>query len=250
MNKMITNHALEMSARLRDEFQIKIEQVENWRDDEWDQLDNHIQILADAFGDRENFIRRLGEVTLERTATGGSLGLAYRDRIKLSVDTSFSAWTIVHELAHVWDAKNDWKFSVALENFTGGYTNKKLSALKRFIPTSRDAGKLGPQKKPGVMEENRAATPQGIFMVTNPAVRIGTSTAKRISQNQLQCIADGNAKMNYPKLRMSASKDIFCQTEQKIRSMASPTTGLTMQYFSTRKTETTQKPDAGNSFTN
>lgn len=158
-----------MSARLWDEFQIKIEQVENWRDDEWDQLDNHIQILADAFGDRENFIRRLGEVTLERTATGGSLGLAYRDRIKLRADTSFSAWTIVHELAHVWDAKNDWKFSVALENFTGGYTNKKLSALKRFIPLSWDAGKLGPQKKPGGYGRKPGCNAAGYFYGDKPS---------------------------------------------------------------------------------
>src|SRR5690349_10118929 len=79
------------------------------------------------------------------------------------------------------------------------------------------------------LEENRAVTPQVIFMEIDPAVPIGISTQKSILPNHWSCIAAGGAKMNYQKLHMAEFKDIFCPMERKIRSMASSTTGRTMQ---------------------
>jgi len=163
MIKAMTNQAVQISAQLRDELNIMIGQVENWRDREWKQLYDHVQILVGAMGGRENFTRKLGEITIERTATGSSLGLAYKDTIKLSASTTFSAWTIVHELAHVWDAKNNWKLSISMEKFTGGFTNKRLSLIKRFIPYAWDAGKLGPQKKPGFYGRKPGCNAAGYF---------------------------------------------------------------------------------------
>jgi hypothetical protein len=169
MKKNTPNHVLEMSARFKDEFHIKIKQAENWQEHEWGQLHGYIQILVNVLGGRENFIRHLGTISIERTATGTSLGLAYKDRIKLNGDTSFSAWTIIHELAHVWDAKNEWRLSIAMESFTGGFTNKKLSALKRFIPSSWDAGKFGPQKKPGFYGRKPGCNAAGYFYGDTPS---------------------------------------------------------------------------------
>ena len=169
MVKTISKHPQEISTRLRKELNIMIAQRENWQDHEWSQLNDHIQVLVNIMGGRENFTRKLGEITIERTTTGTSLGLAYRDRIKLSADTSFSAWTIIHELAHVWDAKNDWKLSIAMEKFTGGFTNKRLSLVKRFIPYAWDAGKLGPQKKPGFYGRKPGCNAAGYFYGDTPS---------------------------------------------------------------------------------
>ena len=33
-------------------------------------------------------------------------------------------WTVVHELAHAWDAVNGWQFSQNLERYTGGHTDE------------------------------------------------------------------------------------------------------------------------------
>ena len=91
----------EFTTRLYANFQIKVEKNGNWLSRDLELLRTSIALFAKAMGGNENFKRRLGEVLIERTDTGTSLGLAYKDRIKLSEKKQFSAWSVIHELAHV-----------------------------------------------------------------------------------------------------------------------------------------------------
>jgi hypothetical protein len=150
-------------TRLRTDFQIKIAEDENWQTDDVEFLHSSIALLADVMGGNENYQRQLGEVLIERTDTGTSLGLAYKDRIKLSRNSQFSAWSVIHELAHVWDAKNQWGLSLALEKFTGGYTNPLLSKIKKWLPGQWDAGLRGSENKPGYYGRKPGVNAYGYF---------------------------------------------------------------------------------------
>ena len=125
---------MEEATRLYADFQIKIAGDEIWRPSDLEFLRASITILSNAMGGKENFKQRLGEVLVERTDTGKHLGLAYRGRIQLSRSTPFSAWSVIHELSHAWDAKHHWMLSVLLEKYTGGFTSRLLSRIKKWIP--------------------------------------------------------------------------------------------------------------------
>lgn len=143
--------------------QIIVESIQDWPKKDLDILHQALNLFASILGGPEVFIKRLSEVIIQRTETGSSLGLAYRGRIKFSAKSSISAWTVIHELAHTWDAKNDWQLSSALQQYTNGFCNKKLSALKRFIPGHWDAGPLGSQKKPGFYGRKPGCNLAGYF---------------------------------------------------------------------------------------
>jgi hypothetical protein len=130
-------------------LQVVIESTQSWPARELDVLHRAMTLFTSMLGGDEIFTTRFGELTIQRTDTGSRLGLAYRGRIKFSARSPISTWTVIHELAHAWDAKNDWRFSLSLKKYTGGFVNKKLSLLKRFFPGGWDAGRLGPQKTAG-----------------------------------------------------------------------------------------------------
>jgi hypothetical protein len=159
-------HAIE---RLHTEFQIKIAENGNWCARDLDLLHTTISLFAEVMGGNENFKHRLGEVLVERTDTGTSLGLAYKDRIKLSEKIQFSSWSVIHELAHVWDAKNQWKLSQALEKYTGGYTNLSLSSIKKRLPSQWDAGPHGAENKPGYYGRKPGINAYGYFYGDTPS---------------------------------------------------------------------------------
>lgn len=69
------------------------------------------------------------------------------------------------------------------------------------------------KKGRGFTAESQAVTLPDIFMEIRPAAPTGASIEKKIFRNQLQCIADGDATISYPKQRTDGSKDIFYQTE-------------------------------------
>ena len=119
-----------------DDFNISIT-GEAWTERELETLRSHLVLFSETFGVVMN---QLGGIVIERTDTGSSLGLAYHNQIKLNARSPFTAWSVIHELAHVWDAKNNWSHSRDLEKFTGGFTSKWISALKRRIPGQCDAG--------------------------------------------------------------------------------------------------------------
>jgi hypothetical protein len=156
-------------ARLHADFQIKVAENGSWLAHDLELLHKSITLFAEAMGGNENFKRRLGEVLIERTDTGKSLGLAYQDRIKLSQKTQFSAWSVIHELAHVWDAKNQWELSHALEKYTGGYTDPLLSSQKKQLPDEWDAGSNGAENKPGYYGRKPGVNAYGYFYGDKPS---------------------------------------------------------------------------------
>ena len=119
-----------------------------WVKDELDKLQKFIGILAGAMGGNENFIKNIGGVQIKKANIGSHGGEALSHRVSLSEKGTFSAWTIVHELAHTWDANHHWHLSVALEKYTGGYTSLPLSYLKRLLG-QRDSGFWKPEDQPG-----------------------------------------------------------------------------------------------------
>lgn len=159
----------EKSAQLQTDFKIRITHNENWLSKELDELHHAITLLANALGGSVNFKYKIGEVLIERTDTGKSLGLAYKDKIKLSAKAPFSAWSVIHEMAHIWDAKQHWKLSIALEKYTGGFTNPILSAAKKILPAEWDAGLLQAESKPGYYGRKPGVNKAGYFYGDKPS---------------------------------------------------------------------------------
>lgn len=156
-------------AHLYADFQIKIMENGNWSMGDFELLHTSIALFAEVMGGDENFKRQIGEVLIERTDTGTSLGLAYKDRIQFSEKSQFSAWSVIHELAHVWDAKNQWKLSQALEKYTGGYTNIFLSSIKKRVPGQWDAGQSGSENKAGYYGRKPGVNAYGYFYGDTPS---------------------------------------------------------------------------------
>jgi hypothetical protein len=159
----------EFVACLHTDFQIKLSEGGNWQVEDLELLSATIALLAEVMGGNEAFKRQLGEVLVERTDTGTSLGLAYKDRIKLSEKSQLSAWSVIHEFAHVWDAKNQWKLSLALEKSTGGFTNLFLSSMKKRLPGQWDAGLHGAENKPGYYGRKPGVNAFGYFYGDMPS---------------------------------------------------------------------------------
>ncbi len=159
----------EKFARLQTDFKIRIEQQKNWLSNELDDLQHTLTLFADVFGGSENLKLKIGDVLIERTDIGGKLGLAYKDRIQLSANAPISAWSLLHEMAHVWDAKHNWNLSAKLEQHTGGFTDSKLSLAKRLSPTDWDAGLLGAEQKPGYYGRKPGVNKAGYFYDDKPS---------------------------------------------------------------------------------
>lgn len=166
---LVYTSAMEHITRLHADFQIKITDNGNWQISDLELLHTSIALFAETLGGNENFKSQLGEVLFERTDTGTSLGLAYKDRIKLSKHSQFSAWSVIHELAHVWDAKNQWKLSFGLEKITGGRTSLLLSSLRKRIPAQWDAGPRGAESKPGYYGRKPGVNAYGYFYGDKPS---------------------------------------------------------------------------------
>lgn len=109
-----------------------------WQDGYWAvaELDQLYTIL-DCFGSCIGGPHKLGEytggVTVKKTDIGTHGGEADVHLVRFSTNTPFSAWTVVHEFAHAWDANHGWRLSVALEKYTGGFTSLPLSWLVKFF---------------------------------------------------------------------------------------------------------------------
>jgi hypothetical protein len=119
-----------------------------WTKSELDRLHDQIALMAGFMGGNEKFVRHLGGVTVRKADIGTHGGEALAHRVSFSIKGSFSAWTVVHEFAHAWDANYKWRLSRLLEEYTGGFTNPSLSLIIRLVRLS-DSGFLSPEKKPG-----------------------------------------------------------------------------------------------------
>ena len=119
-----------------------------WTKAELDRLHTQIALMANLMGGNDKFIRHLGGATVRKGDIGTHGGEALAHRVTFSIKGSFSAWTVVHEFAHAWDANYGWRLSRLLEKYTGGFTNPPLSYVRRFIRLA-DSGLLRPEQKPG-----------------------------------------------------------------------------------------------------
>jgi len=94
-----------------------------WSLDELHILQKGITDLADAMEGVEKFVQHIDSVTISQVAIKHR-GLATKHSIRFtSSSASIDTWTVVHELAHVWDAGSGWRLSRALQAYTGGRTS-------------------------------------------------------------------------------------------------------------------------------
>jgi hypothetical protein len=147
MENSEVQYATEKLMQLQDEYHVEVIadwgadadgtwKNGNWSRDELDRLYRSIGLLAGIMGRREKFIQNLGGVTVQKADMGSHGGEALAHHVHLSTKGSFTAWTVVHEFAHAWDANHDWKLSVALEKYTGGATRPLLSWVKKLVGLS------------------------------------------------------------------------------------------------------------------
>ena len=139
-----------------------------WTKEELDKLHNSIALLANVMGEKENFIRNLGGVTVRKAEIGAHGGEAIAHKVSLSTKGSFSPWTLVHEFAHAWDANYGWKLARLLETHTGGFTSPILSYLKQLAGLS-DSAFLGPEQKPGRYGRKPGCNRAGYFYGDKPS---------------------------------------------------------------------------------
>jgi hypothetical protein len=152
------------------EYQVRIAEEGDWSSRELDDLFSYVALLAGIMNGPQHFMHHIGEVAIERADTGSNLGLAYHDHIQLSKKHPFSAWSVVHELAHVWDAKNKWGLSLALQRYTRGFTSAFLSRSKRFfMPYQWDAGIRSSENTPGSYGRKPGCNAYGYFYGGRPS---------------------------------------------------------------------------------
>lgn len=103
-----------------------------WSLDELHSLQQGVADLAGAMGGPDQFVHNLGRMTISQEDIKYR-GLATSRGVKFtSSPVSIDAWTVVHELGHVWDAHHGWRLSRALESYTGGYTNLVAMFVKKL----------------------------------------------------------------------------------------------------------------------
>jgi hypothetical protein len=139
-----------------------------WTKGELDRLQTSLSLLVDLMGHPTKFARNLGGVTVKKSDIGTHGGEAIAHQVSLSTRGSFSAWTVIHEFAHAWDANHGWKLSRLLEKYTGGFTNPFLANLKRLARLS-DSAYGGPEKKPGRYGRLPGCNKAGYFYGDKPS---------------------------------------------------------------------------------
>lgn len=139
-----------------------------WTKVELDQLYNSIALMADVMGGNGKFNQNLCGVTVRKADIGSHGGEALTHLVTLSSKGAFSAWTVVHEFAHAWDANHGWRLSRRLEKYTGGFTSPVLSLLKRLVRFS-DSGLFDPEQKPGRYGRRPGCNQAGYFYGDKPS---------------------------------------------------------------------------------
>jgi hypothetical protein len=178
MNLSDSQYAGERLAALKAMFQVEIHrdwgddtgtwQAGSWTREELDRLQSTLMCFADCLGG----VRRLGEctggVTVYRDDLGSHGGEALAHRVSLAVKQTFSAWTVVHEFAHAWDANYGWMLSRALEKYTGGHTSRYTGIMTRMIGVP-DSGVFDQENKPGRRGRKPGCNAAGYFYGDKPS---------------------------------------------------------------------------------
>jgi len=171
--------AAEKLKRLQEEFRVEVLadwgtgsdgswQSGHWLKDEVDRLHQTITLLSNTMGGNDKFIQNINGVTIKKGDIGSHGGEALAHRVSLSARRTFSAWTVVHELAHTWDANHGWRLSVALEKYTGGFTSPILSFVKKIVGLS-DSGLWNKESKPGRQGRLPGCNAAGYFYKNKPS---------------------------------------------------------------------------------
>ena len=143
-------------------------QAGNWDGPDLDLLYSSVNLLLDSINGHDKFMQLFGGITVHRAELGTHGGTALAHNVNLAIGRSFSAWTVVHEFAHAWDANHGWGLSAKLEKYTGGYTSKLLSRLKRYFG-EWDAGPDGKEDKPGRRGRKPGCNAAGYFYGDQPS---------------------------------------------------------------------------------
>lgn len=179
MENADVSYASEKLMQFESEYQVQVVadwgvdpngtwQKGNWSKDELDKLYRSIGLLAGIMKGGKHFIENLGGVTVKKQDIGLHGGEAQAHLVKLNSKGSFSAWTVVHEFAHAWDANHSWKLSVALENYTGGATRPFLSWLMKLVGLS-DSKFFTQENKPGKRGRKPGCNAAGYFYGDKPS---------------------------------------------------------------------------------
>lgn len=173
-----SSYALAMLAQLKAEYRVEViadwgEEEGRWNPGTWsrdelDRLHTQICLLANTLGGPEKFVRHLGGVSVRRAALGARGGQASAHRVTFAQGRSFSAWTVVHEFAHAWDANYGWRLSRLLERYTGGFTSPFLARLIRLAGRA-DVGSSGPERQPGRQGRKPGCNRAGYFYGDRPS---------------------------------------------------------------------------------
>lgn len=165
-------------AQLKANYQVEVladwnDGEEGWKPGTWtktelEKLSNTIALMADCIGGPDRFIRHLGGVTFKKEDIGSHGGEALAHLVRLSIKGSFSAWTVVHELAHAWDANYGWRLSRLLEKSTRGYTSPLLATMIRVAGLS-DSGRFRPENRPGRYGRKPGCNRAGYFYGDKPS---------------------------------------------------------------------------------
>ncbi len=177
IRKPESQHANEILQRLRSQFRVDVvadwgAEGRQWRPGTWtlaelQMLSKIVDLLAETMGGKDKFIRNIGGISIKKADIGSYGAEALAHRISLSATAPFTAWTLVHQLAHTWNANYNWKLSESLVKYTGGSTNR-LRSLSARILGNWDAGPNGPEDKPGRRGRRPGCNAAGYFYGDKP----------------------------------------------------------------------------------
>jgi hypothetical protein len=229
MDQFESERAAERIARLKSDLNVTVlveggHEVSagelNWQQETWslvelDRLYDSLALVANEMGGNLRFAQNLGKVTVKKANIGSHGGEALQGQVTFSNKGSFSAWTVVHEFAHIWDEKNGWGLSRQLERFTGGFTSPTLSRLMMYFGLSDSAyrrsenlpGRRG--RKPGC---NAAGyfygdKPSGSNWAFNRVEDFAESVAMYVGWERNNALSDHARKRIVRYLRQNGEKD-------------------------------------------
>lgn len=131
-----------LMSELATTYQVLVSEIEDrerpsgpspWSLDELSLLLEAVTNVAQAMGGVAAFVDRLGDIPM-RQVDMAHRGLASERGIDFTASSaSIDKWTVVHELGHVWDARQGWRLSRALQDYTGGRTCWLAGRLKQWL---------------------------------------------------------------------------------------------------------------------
>jgi hypothetical protein len=178
MERSEAQYAQSKLAQLKADYQVEViadwsESGSEWFPGTWtkaelDKLHDSIALMANLMGGGDPFGRHLGGATVRKADIGSHGGEALAHRVTLSNKGTFTAWTVVHEFAHAWDANYGWSLSRLLEKYTRGFTSPVLSTVIRLAGLA-DSGRLRPENRPGRYGRKPGCNRAGYFYGDRPS---------------------------------------------------------------------------------